>query len=65
MNMQEVYDNLCVYDPRHPDYEELKDSIIINDGDEISPPRNGCFCDNCFEGRDPLALEIIRLTDTD
>lgn len=54
MEKEEVYQRLCVYDPRHPDYYE--------DMKEYSPenPTN-CFCDNCFYGRSKLAQQIIEL----
>ena len=52
MNKQEVYENLCWYDERNPNND-------YNDGD--TEPRKDCYCDNCFYGRDKLAMEIIRL----
>lgn len=46
-------ERLCYRDPRNP---------LFNDYDSETPePRDGCACDNCFYGRDELALEIIRL----
>ena len=54
-----VLESLCYHDPRHPDYADLH---MEDDDDSIREPRNvWCFCDNCFYGRDELALEIIRL----
>jgi hypothetical protein len=55
MNITEVYFNLCWYDPRNP--------LYVEDSEDPIPPRVNCFCDNCFYGRDALALEIIRLND--
>lgn len=47
------YENLCYNDPRNPMFSDL--------GDDAPEPRKGCFCDNCFYGRDAMALEIIAL----
>ena len=44
---------LCVNDPRHPDF--------VDYGEDNLPARENCACDNCFYGRDAMALEIIRL----
>jgi hypothetical protein len=35
------------------------------DPGDIPEPRAGCCCDNCFYGRDALALEILRLRGKD
>lgn len=56
MRKEEVFKNLCSYDSRNPDY-----MYFPEDGDEIPVPRNDCACDNCFYGRDKLAMEIMRL----
>jgi hypothetical protein len=52
---KEALINLCFFDPRNPN------NII----DEFDKPRTDrkekCYCDNCFYGRDKLALEILRL----
>lgn len=51
--MNSVYESLCYYDDRNPDYIYL---------DEDTPkPRDSCSCDNCFYNRDELALHIIYL----
>lgn len=55
MNQDEILLNLCWYDSRNPDYIEPFDD------DDLRQPRDNCFCDNCFYGRDKLALEILRL----
>lgn len=52
MTKQEIYQNLCLYDKRNPDnpldeYETIEDL-------------SNCFCDNCFYGRNKLALELIK-----
>ena len=49
------YKSLCYYDGRNPDRYSL-------DEDDPREPRDpGCACDNCYYGRDALALEVIRL----
>lgn len=50
MDLLKVYENLCLYDERNPDY-------VISNGYK----QKKCYCDNCFYGRNELALEIIRL----
>lgn len=58
MDLAEIYANLCTRDPRYP----LFDDIYGDDPPEDVPaPRTECACDNCFYGRDALALEILRL----
>ena len=49
-------EKLCNKDPRNPMFHDL-----YGYDDEKPVPREGCFCDNCFCGRDALALEIIAL----
>ena len=44
-------------DPRNPNGNPLPD----DDDDPRQPRELGCACDNCFYGRDRLAMEIIRL----
>lgn len=53
----EIYENLCTYDPRSPYYADLAMALE----DDMRQPRQNCCCDNCFYGRDRLALEILRL----
>ena len=57
MDIKKVYENLCWYDPRNPDY------VKPDDNDIVSAPRKNCSCDNCFYGRDKLAMEILDLKD--
>ena len=59
MNKQTVLNNLCIYDKRNPDYDP--EMTTLSD-DQFREPRTDCFCDNCFYGRDALAVEILRLT---
>ena len=56
MNINEVLDNLCTRDTRHPDYHDS-----YNDDDEQPIARLNCYCDNCFYARDKLALYILEL----
>lgn len=54
--MTNVENSLCMYDTRNPD------CFIEDDpADQPEPDRANCYCDNCFYGRDALALEILRL----
>ena len=55
MDINEVLDNLCLYDTRHPDYSWLHD-----DGDEPIP-KDKCVCDNCFYDRHKMAVYILEL----
>jgi len=56
MTLEQVYKKLCVYDKRSPYCLEWSCDFGAN-----QKPRDGCFCDNCSQGRDRLALEILRL----
>ena len=59
MELREVLENLCTKDPRHPEYEA---SYRDYDAEDLPEPRaDDCYCDSCFNGTDPLALEILRL----
>jgi len=58
MDLINIYDNLCVYDKRSEFYKDLTYGL---EKEDIPKPRENCFCDNCFHGRDRLALEILRL----
>ena len=51
MKREEVLGNLCYYDSKNPN----------SACDDDCKPRADCYCDNCFYGRDELALEIIQL----
>jgi hypothetical protein len=55
MKLKEIYDHLCYYDTRNPYY------ILALDIEDIKQPRQNCYCDNCFQGLDRLALEILKL----
>ncbi len=54
--LEQIYENLCSRDPRNPIYADL-----YKPEDWCPPPREDCWCDNCCYGKDPLALEIIKL----
>jgi len=58
MDIKKVYDNLCVYDKRNEFYQ---DTASYTSKEDIPKARDNCHCDNCFYGRDELALEILRL----
>lgn len=53
MTQQEILENLCVYDPKHPFFSKELERVRDTEVD--------CYCDNCFYGRDKLAREILRL----
>ena len=56
MTVNKVLQSLCVFDPRNPN-----NSLDNYDEGEKPAARQDCACDNCFYGRDLLALEILRL----
>ena len=58
MTPEELHGNLCTKDPRNPMYDDIWGWYPP---EEIPKPRKDCACDNCFYGRDALALEILRL----
>ena len=55
MTDNEILSNLCVYDPRNPDYYYNEDAGI-----GLKEPPKDCKCDNCFYGRTRLARELLR-----
>ena len=55
-------ESLCTYDIRNP-YGYLSYDAVDDDEAVPAPRQQGCACDNCFYGRDKLAMEIIRLRD--
>lgn len=52
MKLSELYENLCRYDTRNPYYDAEYDSDFVARSDN-------CYCDNCFYGRDKLAMSTI------
>ena len=55
MDIIEVKKDLCYYDKENPEFCEDNKS-------KTAEQRKKCYCDNCFNGKDKLAREIIRLT---
>lgn len=55
MELETIYENLCVHDPRNPFY--------VDDCEETPEIGGDCYCDNCFYGRHNLAVEILKLRD--
>ena len=53
-------ESLCTYDSRNP-YGYISYGTVDDDEVVPAPRQQGCGCDNCFYGRDRLAMEIIRL----
>lgn len=49
MELEDVLENLCVYDNRNP--------LKFSDEER----KEDCYCDNCFYGRTELAEEILKL----
>lgn len=56
MTLEEIKTNLCIYDTRNPDHKD-----VCDDWTELPEPRLHCCCDNCFYGRDKLAVEILTI----
>jgi hypothetical protein len=55
MSEQEIKTNLCYYDPENPN-----SNLDAYDDEDLPQPRTeGCCCDNCFYGRDKLAMQLI------
>ena len=56
-NEMNVHEQLCYKDPRNPMFK-----YSYGDDEEKPIPREkDCACDNCFYGRDALAVEILAL----
>ena len=57
--MSNHLEDLCLYDPRNPFSMAHPDNYPQ---DDLPKPRQEkCTCDNCFYGRDKLALRIEEL----
>lgn len=54
MNEQEIKSDLCYYDPENPN-----NNLGAFDDEDRPQPRNKCSCDNCFYGRDKLAMQLL------
>lgn len=64
--MGDISDNsvlwsLCHKDSRHPHYQDNYGWEVDELGETPPTPRQNCACDNCFYGRDRLALRIFNL----
>jgi hypothetical protein len=49
--------SLCYYDNRNP----TRDEHGTRDAEDPQPGQRGCGCDNCHNGRHPLATIILDL----
>lgn len=54
MSEQEIKTNLCYYDPENP-----SNNLDAYNDEDCQAPRNKCACDNCFYGRDNLAVQLL------
>jgi hypothetical protein len=54
MKLSKLYENLCSYDTRNPRYDAEYDS-------DFEARSISCYCDNCFYGRDELAMIIVNM----
>ena len=57
--MSDYKEDLCIYDPQNPLSNANPEHGYPTDDDP--EPRKNCSCDNCFYGRDKLALRIQEL----
>lgn len=53
MKKEEIYESLCIHDIRNPNW--------CDDIDFPIEPRNNCYCDSCFRGKDKLAVYLLSL----
>lgn len=54
MDYDEICKNLCHYDERSPSSTNVKKKDL---------KKYNCYCDNCYNGRAALAIEILRLNE--
>lgn len=57
MKKEHILEYLCVYDKRNPNYFYVAPE---DQNEEPLTARYNCYCDNCFYGRDKLAVELLR-----
>jgi len=57
-----AYENLCHGDKRNPLWKDL---YGFEDPEDIPDPRDRCYCDNCFYGRDGMAVVLLEFLDGD
>jgi hypothetical protein len=55
--MMKLYENLCCRDSRSPFFDDLYGYEDTQPG----PPRQDCWCDNCFHRRDALTMQLLEL----
>lgn len=53
MTEKEIRENLCLYDARNPHHDP-----------EDGGRHKDCCCDNCFYGRDELAVALLKKSDS-
>jgi len=56
MSEQEIKSNLCYYDPKNPNK-----NLNTYEDEDRPQPREKCYCDNCFYGRDKLAMQLLEV----
>jgi hypothetical protein len=56
MSEQEIKSNLCYYDPKNPN-----NNLDAYEDEDRPQPRKKCYCDNCFYGRDKLAMQLLEM----
>lgn len=61
-----IYEELCSNDIRNPhsSIPWMLEDGFYDDEDPPPAPRGDCYCDNCFQGCDRLAMIIIELHET-
>lgn len=60
MTKEEILNNICYYDKRHPDGAHAS-GCFDEDELEACSNKDTCYCDNCFYGRTKLAEYILKL----
>ena len=58
MEISEIYSKLCYHDTRNPDgvISYMTKEEILEEGYIDGSKSDDCSCDNCFYGRNKLAL---------
>ena len=59
MDKKVVFQNLCIQDIRNPLHADIYGDHTPEEMAEKAKMQ--CWCDNCFYGRNELALEILHL----
>lgn len=55
---REIKSELCYYAPENPN-----NNLGAYEDEDYPQPRNECSCDNCFYGRDKLAMQLLQARD--